>query len=416
MPWSKNAERISASYGISAESTVDLLSNRTIRGLRDPLKQMGLLMPVRQRLVARWLPLLVALCAPAFGAMKILVGISRGRPVLFLVILCIASVALAIWVFGRRVERSRLGERALARFRRRGLSLQTASRAPGRLESDDLCLAVALFGLSAMAVGDLADLYITVIPPPAPDSSGWGDGGGSGCGGGGCGGGGCGGGGCGMQRMTPRLGTLGLGVGWRPELALLIERHASLGFIEILAEDFMHRNACFAPLEPLMQRGIAVAPHGISLSLGGAEAIDPRRLENLARLAERVRAPLVSEHLAFVRADGIEAGHLLPLPRTQQSLEIVVENIGTASRSLGVPLAIENIAAAQIAEQRNGRSDVSRRSPAADRRLVTPRYFESLRKRAQSSLGPADILRKSSAPADRLRAHRRGRRARRDLS
>jgi uncharacterized protein (UPF0276 family) len=85
-------------------------------------------------------------------------------------------------------------------------------------------------------------------------------------------------------------------------------------------------------------------PHGTGLSLGGAEPLDRKRLDHLARLAERLDAPMVSEHIAFVRAGGIEAGHLLPLPRTYESLDVLVENIREAQAALPVPLAIENIA------------------------------------------------------------------------
>jgi uncharacterized protein (UPF0276 family) len=52
---------------------------------------------------------------------------------------------------------------------------------------------------------------------------------------------------------------------------------------------------------------------------------------------------LVSEHVAFVRAAGKEAGHLLPIPRTQAALQVLVENVKHAQSLLDVPLALENI-------------------------------------------------------------------------
>jgi uncharacterized protein (UPF0276 family) len=85
-------------------------------------------------------------------------------------------------------------------------------------------------------------------------------------------------------------------------------------------------------------------PHGIGLSLGGADAIDPRRVDALGNLAQRVQAPLVSEHIAFVRGGGVETGHLLPLPRTREMLEVLIENIRAAEADLPVPLALENVA------------------------------------------------------------------------
>lgn len=99
-----------------------------------------------------------------------------------------------------------------------------------------------------------------------------------------------------------------------------------------------------APVERLRERGAAVVVHGIGLSLGGAEPLDLARVDRLARLAERVGAPLVSEHACFARAGGVESGHLLAVPRTRAALDVLVANVQAAQRILPGPLAIENIA------------------------------------------------------------------------
>lgn len=135
-----------------------------------------------------------------------------------------------------------------------------------------------------------------------------------------------------------------LGIGWRPELALFIDRFSGLGFVEIVAENFFEFHSVPQALMNLQARGVAVIPHGIGLSLGGAAQPDAERLRKLDKLAREVHAPLVSEHIAFVRANGVEAGHLLPVPRTREMLEILVENIRFAQDRLSVPLALENIA------------------------------------------------------------------------
>jgi uncharacterized protein (UPF0276 family) len=144
--------------------------------------------------------------------------------------------------------------------------------------------------------------------------------------------------------MHGKIQQLGLGVGWRPELALAIDRRRDLGFVEVLAEDCYGQGPLPAPVEQLRRRGVPVVPHGVSLSLGGAEPPSPARLGALGRLAARLGAPLVSEHLVFVRAGGIESGHLLPLPWTEAALEVVVENVCRAKEALPVPLALENVA------------------------------------------------------------------------
>ncbi len=136
--------------------------------------------------------------------------------------------------------------------------------------------------------------------------------------------------------------TLGLGIGWRPELAWMIERRPDLGFVELLVEN--HLGGVPDAVHLLRERGLTVLPHGVSLSLGSADLPDRERLLALASLARQMDAPLVSEHLAFVHAGGHHSGHLLPLPRTREALETAVRNVRAAQALLPVPLALENIA------------------------------------------------------------------------
>lgn len=134
-----------------------------------------------------------------------------------------------------------------------------------------------------------------------------------------------------------------VGVAWRPGLESYKSLRADLQFVEIIVEHFIDKTRLDGPLAEFLERGLPMIPHGISLSLAGADPIDKRRIDNLARVAEMVNAPLVSEHLAFVRAGPHDAGHLLPPPRTRAMIEIFAENVAEVRRVVGVPLAIENI-------------------------------------------------------------------------
>jgi uncharacterized protein (UPF0276 family) len=136
----------------------------------------------------------------------------------------------------------------------------------------------------------------------------------------------------------------GVGLGWRRQLAHRIDQDAGLGFVEVLAEHLHPTAPLPAPLVRLKERGTPLVLHAVSLSLGSAEPPDAKRLDTLARLAERLGAVCVSEHVAFVRAEGIESGHLLPVPRGDEALDILAENVRLAQAALPVPLALENIA------------------------------------------------------------------------
>ncbi|MFD6756500.1 DUF692 domain-containing protein [Micromonospora gifhornensis] len=140
-------------------------------------------------------------------------------------------------------------------------------------------------------------------------------------------------------------GPHGVGIGWRPEIAGFVAELPGLRFVEVIAESVPAAGPPPGALVELRQRGVTVVPHGVRLSLGGAEPVEPARVAHLAAVAELVAAPLVSEHIAFVRAGGLEAGHLLPLPRTREAVDVVCANVARAQADLPVPIALEPIAA-----------------------------------------------------------------------
>jgi len=155
--------------------------------------------------------------------------------------------------------------------------------------------------------------------------------------------------GAGGPSMTTRsFGLRGVGVGFRRELAhALLADPAAVDFVEVVAEASREGRArreaaALAEIWP-------VIPHGVKLSLGSAEGIDRSRARELGRLAREVRAPVVSEHVSFVRAGGREIGHLTELPMTREAIAVVVKNVALLRRELpDVPLLLENVARAFV--------------------------------------------------------------------
>ncbi|TQS44288.1 DUF692 domain-containing protein [Cryptosporangium phraense] len=141
------------------------------------------------------------------------------------------------------------------------------------------------------------------------------------------------------------LPDLGVGVGWRPEIAGIVADLPGLRFVEVVAEGLHPHGPLSGPLAGLRERRVTVVPHGVRLSLGGAEPVSAERVRHLAACAALVDAPLVSEHIAFVRAGDVEAGHLLPVPRTRAAVDALVANYARTVAELDVPLALEPIAA-----------------------------------------------------------------------
>lgn len=153
------------------------------------------------------------------------------------------------------------------------------------------------------------------------------------------------------------LAGLGVGAGWRPGIAeeLLEQTRGGMRFAEVVAEN-VSPGGLPAALTEAIRSGLTVVPHGVTLGLAGGAAPDADRIDRLGALATAMGAPLVSEHVAFVRAgrpaagtdalhdDVLEAGHLVSAARTPDSLAVLVDNVRTTQARLPVPLALENIA------------------------------------------------------------------------
>jgi hypothetical protein len=114
-----------------------------------------------------------------------------------------------------------------------------------------------------------------------------------------------------------------------------------LGFLEVHAENYMAETAALDRLLEL-RRDYPVSVHGVALSLGSAEELDRIHLGRLKALIERVEPVLVSEHLAWSAIGGAYLNDLLPLPYTEESLEVFCRHIGEAQERLGRRLLIEN--------------------------------------------------------------------------
>lgn len=136
-----------------------------------------------------------------------------------------------------------------------------------------------------------------------------------------------------------------VGLGWRPELASgILSSLDRIDLVEVLADDWLALpRRRLSPLRTLAAQ-VPVTLHGVSLGLASAEGVEPARLGLWARLVETVRPASWSEHLAFVRAGGVEIGHLAAPPRTRQNIETTSRNIQAAARAVGALPYAENVA------------------------------------------------------------------------
>jgi uncharacterized protein len=145
-----------------------------------------------------------------------------------------------------------------------------------------------------------------------------------------------------IATKPPPLSNRSAGIGLRlPHLAEIAATGPQLGFLEVHAENYMAETAALDRLVEL-RRDYPVSVHGVALSLGSAEQLDRVHLGRLMALIERVEPMLVSEHMAWSAIGGNYLNDLLPLPYTEESLDVFCQHVGEAQETLARRLLIEN--------------------------------------------------------------------------
>jgi uncharacterized protein len=141
------------------------------------------------------------------------------------------------------------------------------------------------------------------------------------------------------SRPIPRC---SVGIGLRsPHVSEIAATRPELGFVEVHAENYMAETSALDRLLEL-RRDYPVSLHGVALSLGSAEELDRSHLARFKALIDRVEPVLVSEHLAWSAIGGVYLNDLLPLPYTEESLDLFCRHVGAAQEALGRRLLIEN--------------------------------------------------------------------------
>jgi uncharacterized protein len=144
--------------------------------------------------------------------------------------------------------------------------------------------------------------------------------------------------------MIDKIPYLGAGLSYRPVFSGELYKHQDkIDFLEIVADHYIDAPAEKLAELDLLKKHFTLIPHAINLSLGSSDGIDQAYLRKLASLIERVDPPYWSEHISFSVAAGIEIGHLSPLPFTNESLDVLSNNIDKASALIKKPLILENI-------------------------------------------------------------------------
>lgn len=136
-----------------------------------------------------------------------------------------------------------------------------------------------------------------------------------------------------------------VGLGWRPELApAILARLDLIDVVEVIADDYLEADAKTIRSLQTLARLVPMSLHGVSLGLATTSPVEERRLQRFARLVGQIEPEAWSEHLAFVRAGGVELGHLAAPPRRESVIDGTAANVEAARRAIGARPLLENIA------------------------------------------------------------------------
>jgi uncharacterized protein (UPF0276 family) len=132
------------------------------------------------------------------------------------------------------------------------------------------------------------------------------------------------------------------GVGLRlAHLAEIVATRPSCGWLEVHPENFL-ANPHAAELLLELSAHYPISMHTVGISVGSAAGIDERHLRRIRSLAERIDPVFVSGHLAWSTYRNEYLNDLLPLPYTEETLELVVRHIHQVQDVLSRPYLIEN--------------------------------------------------------------------------
>ena len=145
----------------------------------------------------------------------------------------------------------------------------------------------------------------------------------------------------------PAIGGVGLGLRWE-FLDELLEREANgvpagVDFLEIAPENYLKRGGRYAEALDTLAARYSIVTHGLTLSLGGPDALDATYLADLRGFLGAVGTPWHSDHLCVGSVDGRAMHDLLPVSHKAASVARIADRIRAAQDRLGLPVAVENI-------------------------------------------------------------------------
>ena len=137
---------------------------------------------------------------------------------------------------------------------------------------------------------------------------------------------------------------LGHGIGLRPaHYSNWLAEKPRVDWVEVISENHLARGGRPNAVLEKVRAEVPVVLHGVSLAVGSVDPLDERHLKALSALVQRIEPAYVSDHLCWGRHDGRYAHELLPLPYTDEALQLVTERVRRVQDVLQRQILLENV-------------------------------------------------------------------------
>lgn len=138
--------------------------------------------------------------------------------------------------------------------------------------------------------------------------------------------------------------TLSFGLGLRTQhYNDFLNTKQPVDWLEVISDNYMVNGGKPLAMLDRIRADYPVTMHGVSMSIGSVKGLNQEYLKKLKVLEQRIQPMWVSDHLCWGGVHGRKLHDLMPLPFTQEALEVVSRNIRYAQDFLQRPLVIENV-------------------------------------------------------------------------
>ncbi|MDA0902408.1 MAG: DUF692 domain-containing protein [Proteobacteria bacterium] len=113
-------------------------------------------------------------------------------------------------------------------------------------------------------------------------------------------------------------------------------------WFEVHSENFFAKGGPSISFLEKIRKLYPVSLHCVGLSLGSAQSVNQKHLEQLKELIDRVEPFLVSDHISWSNIDDYVLNDLLPIPYTKESLKVLCDNVCQTQDFLQREILVEN--------------------------------------------------------------------------